>query len=67
MKSEMHTRFVPHHYARDLYKKLQELKQGLKMVDEYYKEMESTLSLEHTSSSPRNNQWHASWTALHTP
>ena len=23
MKTEMHKRFVPHHYARDLYKKLQ--------------------------------------------
>ena len=40
-------RFVPQHYARDLYKKLQELKQGLKMVDEYYKEIESTLSRTH--------------------
>ena len=38
---------MPHHYARDLYKKLQELKQGLKTVDEYYKEMESTLSRAH--------------------
>ena len=34
MKKEMHKRFVPHHFMRDLYKKLQELKQGLKTVDE---------------------------------
>ena len=47
MKKEMHKHFVPHHYAHDLYKKLQELKQGLKTVDEYYKEMESTLSRAH--------------------
>ena len=47
MKKEMYKRFVPHHYARDLYKKLQELKQGIKSVDEYYKEMESTLSRAH--------------------
>ena len=47
MKKEMHKRFVPHHNARDLYKKLQELKQGIKSVDEYYKEMESTLSRAH--------------------
>ena len=33
-------RFVPSHYTRDLYKTLQELKQGLNSVDEYYKKME---------------------------
>ena len=43
MKEAMHKRFVPSHYTRDLYKKLQELKQGLKSVDEYYKEMEISM------------------------
>ena len=43
MKEAMYTRFVPSHYTRDLYKKLQELKQGLKSVDEYYKEMEISM------------------------
>ena len=43
MKEEMYKRFVPSHYTRDLYKKLQELKQGLKSVDEYYKEMEISM------------------------
>jgi len=43
MKETMYKRFVPSHYTRDLYKKLQELKQGLKSVDEYYKEMEISM------------------------
>ena len=32
-------RFVPNHYYRDLYLKLQGLNQGYKTVDEYHKEM----------------------------
>ncbi|KAF5470845.1 hypothetical protein F2P56_011333, partial [Juglans regia] len=40
MKMLMRKRFVPSHYYRGLYKKLQRLIQGSKSVDEYYKEME---------------------------
>ena len=40
MKDVMRARFVPTHYSRDLFKKLQLLKQGTKSVEEYYKEME---------------------------
>ena len=36
----MRRRFVPNHYYRDLYLKLQGLNQGYKTVDEYHKEME---------------------------
>ena len=36
----MRRRFVPNHYYRDLYLKLQGLNQGSKSVDEYFKEME---------------------------
>ena len=43
MKSAMRTRFVPSHYSRDLFKKLQELKQGTRMVDEYFKDMETCM------------------------
>ena len=32
--------FVPTYYNRDLFKKLQLLKQGTKSIEEYYKEME---------------------------
>ena len=32
--------FVPNHYYRNLYLKLQSLYQGFKSVDKYYKEME---------------------------
>jgi hypothetical protein len=40
MKDLMRHRFVPEHYKRDIYNKLQQLTQGTKSVDEYYKEME---------------------------
>ncbi|KAF7832987.1 Transposon Ty3-G Gag-Pol polyprotein [Senna tora] len=40
MKSVLRRRFVPSHYCRDLHLKLQNLKQGSKCVEEYYKEME---------------------------
>nr|XP_027122192.1 uncharacterized protein LOC113739147 [Coffea arabica] len=36
----MLTRFVPGHYTRDLYHRLQTLVQGNRCVDEYHKEME---------------------------
>ena len=36
----MRKRFIPSHYYRGLYQKLQNLIQGSKSVDEYYKEME---------------------------
>jgi hypothetical protein len=40
MKDVMRACFVPTHYSRDLFKKLQLLKQGTKSVEEYYQEME---------------------------
>jgi hypothetical protein len=43
MKLEMHTRFVPDHYTRDLFNKLQKLTQGTKSMEEYFKEMELTM------------------------
>ena len=43
MKVLMNRRFVPNHYYRDLYLKLQSLHQGSKLVDEYYKEMDITM------------------------
>jgi hypothetical protein len=39
MKAIMRRRFVPSHYNRELYQKLQSLTQGYKSVDSYYKEM----------------------------
>jgi len=51
MKEEMYKRFVPTHYTRDLYKKLQELKQGVRSVDEYYKEMEISRIRAHVEES----------------
>jgi hypothetical protein len=40
MKMLMRKCFVPNHYYRGLYQKLQNLRQGSKSVDDYYKEME---------------------------
>ena len=36
----MRKRLIPSHYHRDLCRKLQELTQGSKSVEDYYKEME---------------------------
>jgi hypothetical protein len=43
MKVLMRRHFMPNHYYKDLYLKLQSLHQGSKLVDEYYKEMEITI------------------------
>ncbi|KAJ4708850.1 Transposon Ty3-I Gag-Pol polyprotein [Melia azedarach] len=40
MKLIMRKRFIPNHYYRDLYRKLQGLVQGSMSVEDYYKEME---------------------------
>ena len=40
MKVVMRKRFVPSYYYRELYKKLQGLRQGSRSVEDYYKEME---------------------------
>lgn len=43
MKSIMKRRFVPEHFTRTLYTRLQQLRQGNSSVEEYYKEMEILL------------------------
>ena len=43
MKATMRRRFVPSHYYKDLYQKLQSLTQGYRSVDDYHKEMEITM------------------------
>ncbi|KAI9180375.1 hypothetical protein LWI28_004199 [Acer negundo] len=40
MKTVMRRRFIPSHYYRGLFQKLQTLTQGSKCVEDYYKEME---------------------------
>ena len=40
LKAIMRRRFVPSHYYRDLYQKLQNLIQGSRSVEDYHKEME---------------------------
>src|SRR5437868_15551908 len=40
MKEIMHRRFVPEHFIRSLYTRLQQLVQGDSSVDAYHKEME---------------------------
>jgi hypothetical protein len=40
MKAIMRRQFVPNHYYRELYQKLQSLTQGYKSVGDYYKAME---------------------------
>jgi len=43
MKREMRLHFVPKHYRRDIFDKLQNLKQGSLSVEEYYKEMKKDM------------------------
>ena len=43
MKSIMKRRFVPEHFTRTLYTRLQQLRRGNSSVEEYYKEMEILL------------------------
>ena len=40
MKSVMQKRFVPTDYYRELYNQIQDLRQGNRSVEEYYKEIE---------------------------
>ena len=40
MKAAMRRRFIPSYYHRELHQKLQNLSQGTKSVEDYYKEME---------------------------
>ena len=44
MKRVMQKRFVPTYYYRELYKKLQNLRQGNRSVEEYYKETEVAIA-----------------------
>ena len=43
MKTVMRRQFVPSYYYRELYKKLQGLRQGSRSVEDYYKEMEMAM------------------------
>jgi len=43
MKALMRKRFVPSHYYKDLYQKLQRLMEDSKCVEDYYKEMKMTM------------------------
>ena len=43
VKASIRRRFVPSHYYRDLYQKLQSLSQGYRSMDDYHKEMEISL------------------------
>ncbi|CAM8902532.1 unnamed protein product [Rhodiola kirilowii] len=43
MKREMRARFIPRHYRRDIFDKLQNLRQGKQSVEEYHKEMEKAI------------------------
>jgi hypothetical protein len=40
LKRAMRARFVPSYYAHDLINKLQQLKQGARIVEEYYQQLQ---------------------------
>ena len=43
MKDVMRAHFVPTYYNCDLFKKLQQLKQGTKSIEEYFQDFEATI------------------------
>uniref|UniRef100_A0A2N9FJQ1 Reverse transcriptase n=1 Tax=Fagus sylvatica TaxID=28930 RepID=A0A2N9FJQ1_FAGSY len=57
MRAIMRRRFVPSHYYRDLYQKLQSLTQGYRSVDDYYKEMEIALIRANGSFTSWKSNW----------
>ena len=65
MKDVMRARFVPTYYDRDLFKKLQLLKQGTKSVEEYYKEMEIAMIRAHVMVGGSPRSWSRSMTCSH--
>ncbi|KAJ9557269.1 hypothetical protein OSB04_011883 [Centaurea solstitialis] len=52
MKPLMRRRFVPPHYYRDLYNRLQGITQGSRSVDEYYQEMEMAMTRANVDEDP---------------
>src|SRR3954466_12864308 len=54
MKEVMHARFVPEHYAHDLFHKLTKLTQGTKSVEDYYKEIEIIMMRAHIDEDEEN-------------
>ena len=62
MKDVMRTRFVPTYYNRDLFKKLQLLKQGTKSVEEYYKEMQIAMIRANFTEDDEQTMAHFLWT-----
>jgi hypothetical protein len=60
LRALMRQRFVPSHYHRDLYQKLQNLTQGSKSVEDYHKEMEVAMiqaNIEEDRDNVKNVQW----------
>jgi hypothetical protein len=49
MKSIIRKRFVPNHYYRKIYNRLQSLSQGSKSVGEYFKEMKINMIRDNVS------------------
>jgi hypothetical protein len=43
IKFFMRRRFMPSHYYRDLYQRMQSLSQGIKSVDKYFNEIKLTM------------------------
>ena len=59
MKDVMTARFVPTYYNRNIFKKLQLLKQGTNGVEEYYKEMEIAM-IRANVTKMMSKLWHVS-------
>lgn len=59
MKPVMRRRFVPTHYHRDLYQKLQRLSQRPKSVEEYHQEMEVAM-IRANINEVRERRWRGS-------
>ncbi|PKI68865.1 hypothetical protein CRG98_010720 [Punica granatum] len=58
MKTVMRRRFVPSYYYRDLHLKLQSLRQGTRIVEDYLKEMEIALIRANIEEDEEVERWH---------
>ena len=60
LKAIMRRRFIPNHYYRDLFQRLQSLTQGSTSVEDYHKEMEVAMIRANVEEDREATKWSCS-------